>query len=65
MNAQIERALKKLIAEHGIEKVNRALVPLIGQFNWSDWQRVSNLANRLNRRKQPKSDKRRKINALK
>ena len=65
MNAQIERALQKLIAEHGIEKVNRALVPLIGQFNWSDWQRVSNLVNRLNRRKRPKSAKRRKTDALK
>ena len=65
MNAQIERALRKLIDRHGIEKVNRELAPLIGRFAWSDWQRVYNLANRLNRRKRPKSAKKRKIDALK
>jgi hypothetical protein len=51
MTAEIERALEKLIAEHGIDRINEALTPLIGQFNWDAWQRVYNLPNRISRRK--------------
>lgn len=47
---RIEPILKKLIDEHGIDAVDAALVPLIGQFNWDTWQRVQNLAQRLSRR---------------
>lgn len=54
MNADIEQALQELIDEHGIEKINDALTPLIGKFKWSEWQRVYNLVNRLDRRKQAK-----------
>jgi hypothetical protein len=65
MTAEIERILEELIAAHGIEKVHDALGPLLRQFKWSDWQRVYNLANRLNSRNQTKSGKRRKSDALK
>jgi predicted amidophosphoribosyltransferase len=65
MNAQIERVLQKLIEQHGIDKIDEALTPLIAQFKWDDWQRVYNLAHRLSRRKQVKSAKRRKNGALK
>lgn len=59
---KIEPALEKLIAKHGIDAVRAALVPLIGQFKWETWQRVSNLAKRLDQRKRPKL---RKTDALK
>jgi hypothetical protein len=65
MNAEIERALQELIDQHGIEKINAALTPLIGQFKWSEWQRVYNLAKRLNARKEGKRAPRRKTDALK
>ena len=54
MNADIEHALQELIDQHGIEKIYDALMPLIGKFKWSEWQRVYNLVNHLNRRKQAK-----------
>jgi hypothetical protein len=57
MTSEMEAALEKLIEQHGIAAINDALEPLIGQFKWSDWQRVYNLVNRLNNRKQAKRGK--------
>lgn len=59
MTTEIERVLEKLIRQHGIDKVNDALEPLMRQFKWNDWQTVSNYAQRINRRIQAKSGKRR------
>jgi len=48
---QLEAALEELIRKHGMEKLRRAFTPLIGTvLNWPDWQRVTNLAERINRR---------------
>lgn len=58
MNAEIERALQQLIDEHGIDKIDKALEPLIAKVPWQDWQRVYNLAHRLNRRKSGQRRKR-------
>jgi hypothetical protein len=72
MTAEIERALEKLIEQHGVEKVRAALDPLLGQFKWTEWQRIKNLVNRLQQRKKPvnppkqaKLGERRKSDALK
>jgi hypothetical protein len=47
----LEVALEKLIREHGIDKLNQVLPQLIGtHLNWPDWQRVANLAARINGR---------------
>lgn len=38
VNAEIERALQQLIDEHGIDKIDKALEPLIAKVPWQDWQ---------------------------
>jgi hypothetical protein len=63
MNAEIEAAVQKMIDEHGWEKVKDALTPLIGDFKWSDWQRVYDLARRMKPPEQAKPAKRRKSDA--
>ena len=51
MNAETERILNELIAQHGLAAVKRALDPLCAQFKWSDWQTVCNYLNRASTRK--------------
>lgn len=52
---ELERALTQLIKQYGYEVVRTHLGDLIDKSKWQDWQRVSTLAARINRRLQKRS----------
>lgn len=46
----IEQTLEGLIQAHGIDRVLDDLKCLLPRSNWSDWQRLANIAVNINRR---------------
>ncbi|HEX3818597.1 MAG TPA: hypothetical protein VHW03_09945 [Chthoniobacterales bacterium] len=50
MTNEIENAIAQMLEKHGGKKVRAQLSQLIGRSKWSDWQRVANLVDRLEKR---------------
>src|SRR5689334_19640741 len=50
MAGEVEEQLRQLVQRFGVEKVRDALVPLIAECTFSDWQCVANAVTRIARR---------------
>jgi hypothetical protein len=51
VTGEIERQLKKLVAQFGANEVLKALDPLVTKCKWSHWQCVANAIRRIARDK--------------
>src|SRR5689334_16381739 len=49
MTGEVEEQLRRLVQRFGVEKVRDALVPLIAECKFSDWQCVANAVARIAR----------------
>ncbi len=49
MSGEIEEQLRQLVQRFGVEKVRDALVPLIAECKFSDWQCVAAAVTRIAR----------------
>jgi hypothetical protein len=49
MTGEVEEQLRQLVQRFGVEKVRDALVPLIAECKFSDWQCVANALTRIAR----------------
>jgi len=49
MTGEVEEQLRQLVQRFGVEKVRDALVPLIAECKFNDWQCVANAVTRIAR----------------
>ncbi len=49
MTGEVEEQLRQLVQRFGVEKVRDALVPLIAECKFSDWQCVAAAVDRISR----------------
>src|SRR5262245_16316111 len=49
MTGEVEQQLRQLVQRFGVNKVRDALVPLIAECKFSDWQCVANAVTRIAR----------------
>jgi hypothetical protein len=54
MTGEVEEQLRQLVQRFGIGKVRDALIPLIAECKFSDWQCVANAVDHIAKRQKPK-----------
>ena len=52
----IEKTLEELIVRHGVVRVRADLSALLPRGRWQDWQRLSNIADNIQRRLERKEN---------